>query len=80
MILSDERDIATENICENCRNLRLGRQVQAVGYNRESRGYYFICFDCFAPRVQWQANGRHAKTYWSPVATAERTNGKEIHS
>lgn len=66
-ILEDERESKQIDTCENCGNIRNGREVQAVGFSQESRGYYFLCFLCFGPRIKWLAPGRYGKTYWSPV-------------
>lgn len=53
--------------CENCgRSGVRVRSVQAVGWLRESRGFYRVCFDCFGPCVWWQ-KGAGGTTYESPV-------------
>lgn len=66
IILEDEREITTEKICENCNLLKQGRYVQSVGFSQEDRGSYFICFDCFKPRLKWAKNEK-SKIFLSPI-------------
>lgn len=63
----DERKIGELGTCENCKQShKIGRFVKAVGFNQESRGNFFICFDCFRPRIYWKKS-EMSITYFSPV-------------
>lgn len=68
-IVKDERECASEDVCENCGHRRRGRRVEEIGFiARESRGFRFICFECFGPRIFWYEKGtKHQKIYESPV-------------
>jgi len=67
LAITDERDHGQMGVCENCKKEALGRHIEVFGWMRESRGFYFICFDCFGPRITWRPRGKHAKVYTSPV-------------
>jgi hypothetical protein len=66
-IIRDDREHAYTKTCENCGREASGREIEAVGYSGEGRGWFFVCFGCFAPRITWKPRGRHAKTYTTPV-------------
>ena len=54
IIIEDDRSIAEIKECSNCKRLSVGRNVEAVGMMNESRGWFFLCFDCWKPRVHWK--------------------------
>lgn len=66
LILEDERKIKQEKICENCKQLASGRLIESFGYYTEGRGHFFICFECFGPRIKW-TDGNGKRVYWSPI-------------
>jgi len=67
-IIEDERDRGYMDVCENCGKTALGRRVEAIGFAGESRGFFFICFICFRPRITWRPRGEHSRTYVSPIS------------
>lgn len=68
IILTDERNDAQVGTCENCGKSASGRFVESFGHGRGSnRGFYFICFECFGPRIKWTDRGMNKKHYWSPI-------------
>ncbi len=66
-IIKDERTIEAVDLCENCNKEKKGRRVKAYGLHKESRGYYFLCFDCFQPRVFWRPRGKYSKVISTPI-------------
>lgn len=72
-ILYDERNHTDVRRCEHCGEEKEGRRIQVGGTMfskmEESRGYYFICFDCFGARVKWTHYSKGA--IWSPVGMSE---------
>lgn len=66
-IVEDERNTGYNGVCEHCKKTAKGRHVDTMGHMQESRGHFFLCFGCFAPRIKWRPRGAHAKEYWTPV-------------
>jgi len=64
-ILGSDRSEAREGTCEQCGAKTLVRRVQSVGFGKESRGHFKLCFDCFGPRVRFI--GRDGKEYEAPL-------------
>jgi len=54
-------------ICENCHASKPVRPVEAVGFSQESRGWYKICFDCFAPQMWWR-DGKGGQVWVTPAS------------
>ena len=56
--------------CQNCHkeNVKV-RRVEAKGLFNETRGFYDVCFACFAPQVYTKVRGRIVQ---SPMETEER--------
>ncbi len=67
-ILKDERKDSSVKECEHCGCVKEGRCVKVGGVMfqnmEESRGSFFICFDCFAPRIKWE---HYNEVRWNPV-------------
>jgi hypothetical protein len=64
-ILEDERKQSQVKACENCNQVKSGRHVEVFDrFTRGSRGFVFICFDCFKPRVLW-SGGPGKASYWT---------------
>jgi len=54
-IIYDERQHVELGKCENCNRKHVkGRRKEAFGMFGESRGFYFICFDCSGPEITWR--------------------------
>jgi len=66
-IVKDERDDAIQSTCVHCGVFGDGRYEEIVDAFGANRGYSFLCFDCFAPRIFWKPEGTHSKMYASPV-------------
>lgn len=66
-IISDERNESTKEKCAHCGKVAEGRRTEIVGHCYESRGFCFLCFECFGPRIRWRPKGRHSKIYTTPV-------------
>ncbi len=77
-IISDERDITTVSMCEQCHVEKCGREVQSFGYSQESRGWFFLCFDCFGPRIFWREN-ENSREMYTPISAISKSK-KEIRT
>lgn len=75
-IIHDEREHAQIGKCENCgKDGVRGRRVEAFGVAGESRGYYFICFDCEKPKITWSKDGRIRTTPAIAFEKAQKGSG-----
>ncbi len=75
IILEDERKEKTIDICTNCKEVKRGRQIEAFGWVLESRGFYFVCFSCFGPRIRWQKTEKSREVWSSCSAFSTRQTG-----
>jgi len=80
-IIDDERTHTTLGSCEHCgkRDVPV-RQVEVFGWMRESRGYYSLCFDCFAPRITWRPRPDSPRTIVSPVKALSEVENAKLHA
>ena len=77
-IISDERNITTVGMCEQCHKEKCGRRVQSFGYSQESRGWFFLCFDCFGPRIFWRENANSREMCTPVFAVPQKVKRKLI--
>ena len=55
-------------VCENCGKETPGRRIEAIDtFHRGGRGWFFLCYECFGPRVFWRTSWNSSKVYESPV-------------
>jgi len=67
-------------ICENCHTKKPVRKVEAFGAMRESRGWFNLCFDCFAPQMWWHE--REGGVVWmspAPNTVCTLTKGSYVN-
>lgn len=77
-IVKDERETGVDGTCEHCGKTTTGRLVSGLDrFTGEIRRYWFLCFDCFGPRIFWRPRGKHAKVYESPASILERTSNPQ---
>ena len=67
IIVKDERVDCQIGCCEQCGILSKGRKVKATGLFGESRGYFFLCFNCFGPRIHWKYTPNSTRVYSTPA-------------
>lgn len=58
-------------VCENCHANKPVRPVEAVGWAKESRGWFNLCFDCFGPQVWWRER-TGSQVWMSPARLTPR--------
>ena len=59
--------------CENCDRVEPGRKVEALDWlHRRSRGWLFLCYQCFGPRILWRKSVDSARLYETPAETQAR--------
>ena len=68
-VIDDERDHPSIGRCDNCgRDGVQTRRVEAIDrFHGRSRGWYWICFDCFAPRITWRPRSDSPRVFVSPA-------------
>ena len=54
--------------CEHCGALdRPGRRIETYDvFTGQSRGFFFICYVCYGPRVFWRKSWSSTRVYESP--------------
>ena len=73
-VIEDERTRTSWSTkpCEQCGKTGMVRAVPVVGVMGEKRGAYYLCTECFGPRVHWvNADGKH---YYTPVDEMTKDN------
>lgn len=64
----DERNTTMTSTCFNCGRSAQGRHIEHVSWiGGASRGWVFICFQCFAPRIHWHVS-RSGRRWQSPAS------------
>lgn len=58
--------------CEECHQEKYGRMVKGTTpiMGGSPRGYFFLCFDCFKPRMYWKKSDSSI-VYETPVETKD---------
>lgn len=58
IIVKDERQYIDKNSgeCEQCHKTAPGRKVEigASAFGGAGRGWYFLCYECWKPRIFWK--------------------------
>jgi len=70
-IVRDERVNPLKSTCEHCGKFAEGRYEKVKDAFGSERGSFFLCFECFPPRIFWREEGRHSKVYATPVSDNE---------
>jgi len=74
-VIYDEREHVVLGKCENCQRENVGgRRKEAFGMFGESRGFYFICFECIAPEITWRH--KDGRVITTPTQFEEQTREK----
>jgi len=68
VIKTEDPETSGISICDNCGERKPGRPVEGKDtFTMTSRGWWFLCYDCFGPRVFWRASWNSTKVYESPA-------------
>ena len=68
VISKETPDTSAISECEHCHHLAPGRRVEAIdAAHRGTRGWYFLCYKCFGPRIFWRPSWNSTRTVESPL-------------
>ena len=78
-IIRDERTIETVGTCAQCGEVKPGRPVKSCGdtFTPQSRGTWFICLSCFAPRIFWRDDA--GRDFFTPAALPQPSKKAKTH-
>jgi len=72
VIIEDERNTCKAiGECQQCHTTAIVRPVMARDWFGSNRGYFRLCFSCFAPRIRWK-NREDGQVFESPAEPAHR--------